>query len=242
MYQILGVRLLLRAYATLAGLVTIVVLIIKLAMLDSIPTTMFEILMYLGTPLSTGMTIAALVVWVLGETKVFSWLCRVQPLSHVLPDLDGGWEGSLYSNWPQIEARLPGRTTVVPAGATTTIPAKASIKVRLSSVSMVLESTSRYSRSETILVGVERRAVSDAVRLIYVYDNRTAQPEQTDEQGHLGAAVLELVERDGAQVLEGVYWTNRNWSKGLNTAGRVSLHRIRDGGAPWTERGGPAPE
>ena len=40
----------------------------------------------------------------------------------------------------------------------------------------------------------------------------------------MGAADL-TIDPDNLDVAEGVYWTRRNWQKGLNTAGRLKLHR-----------------
>ena len=92
---------------------------------------------------------------------------------------------------------------------------------------MFLDTKDSYSNSRTILAGVAKDPVSERCRLIYVYENTTPDPEQTDTEFHLGAAVLTLKDENGEGVLEGPYWTNRNWTKGLNTAGLARFCRAR---------------
>jgi hypothetical protein len=53
----------------------------------------------------------------------------------------------------------------------------------------------------------------------------TKVPVATDSDCHEGAGSL-MVEGHGNDIwMEGVYWTNRNWHLGLNTAGKITLHR-----------------
>jgi len=85
-----------------------------------------------------------------------------------------------------------------------------------------------YSNSKTISVRVTRDHEDSAVRLYYLYENTTLKPLDSDSDRHYGAACLDLKEMDSGQAyLEGVYWTNRNWHKALNTAGKITLKRSK---------------
>ena len=64
-----------------------------------------------------------------------------------------------------------------------------------------------------------------SVTLHYLYKNTTKVPEATDSDSHDGAANLCVEWQDTDIWLEGVYWTNRNWHLGLNTAGKITLMR-----------------
>jgi hypothetical protein len=63
------------------------------------------------------------------------------------------------------------------------------------------------------------------VHLAYVYEQETKDPSVTDEERHMGAADL-VFEPQNLDALNGVYWTRRSWITGLNTAGRLQLHRV----------------
>ena len=61
-------------------------------------------------------------------------------------------------------------------------------------------------------------------RIAWVFRQENATVAQTDERNFLGAAVLRLA--NNADILEGEYWNNRSWHRGLNTAGKITLHRL----------------
>jgi hypothetical protein len=156
-----------------------------------------------------------------GQTGIFPVLCRYRPLKHFFPDIDGIWLAELHSNWPMIakKAGLPDQNTAPTA-------AEIQIIARLFFVKINLFSVSQYSNSETKAVAIKKDGEDGKIRLYYVYDNTTKMPEDTDSSRHYGAAYLDLI-RDsaGAIKLEGLYWTNRNWHKALNTAGTITLRR-----------------
>jgi hypothetical protein len=106
-------------------------------------------------------------------------------------------------------------------------PVAATVRIiaRLFHIRINLASDNRYSTSKTIFVRATRDPEDGSVVLHYLYRNSTKVPQATDSDYHDGAANL-AVERHGDQLwLEGVYWTNRNWHPGLNTAGKITLRR-----------------
>ncbi len=67
----------------------------------------------------------------------------------------------------------------------------------------------------------ERRLV-----VFYIYESHVSAPKNTDSDRHLGAARVTVPLEGRPVVLEGNYWTDRNWNLGLNTAGRIRLRRV----------------
>lgn len=220
MYQIFGLQWLLKAYGAVAGLVAVLALVVQAVASPVLP---WEWPGYIWAPVATGLGGAAALLWLVGETPLFPLACRHRWACSVFPDLDGEWEGELFSNWPRIAQR--GETGAEPAELLGR-QARVTIKARLLSVSMALDTKDAYSNSKTVLAGVTRDDTSERCCLTYVYENRTPHPKQTDAEFHLGAAMLTLKKESGGDVLEGPYWTNRNWTKGLNTAGMARFRKI----------------
>jgi hypothetical protein len=187
-----------------------------------VPSGPFHLGWWVWTSFGSGATAAAMVLFGLGGSGLFPWFCRRRMLQGIFPDLDGTWRGTLESNWPQISAHLPGAT---PATALQPVAATLRVKARLLSISVTLETDTRYSDSETVLVGIGKNN-GDVPFLTYVYQNRTPNPQPSDTGFHYGAARLELRDEDGVPTLRGPYWTNRNWEKGLNTAGAAVFRKL----------------
>lgn len=229
MYSVIGIRRLLAAYAVLAFILSCaIVMLERVSLASATAGGSVTLIGFLLGSASKGLSGAGLLVWVLGETSLFSFVCRCPGIRRFIPDLDGEWVGTLESNWPQVSSRLsPDQVGQVAHSDTVTAPTEVSVRfqVRLFSVTMNLDTDTWYSDSETLLVGVERRPGSDMVEVRYIYRNRTRRPLPTDSGSHLGAAILDLERRDGEPVLSGQYWTNRNWHMGLNTAGILTLRR-----------------
>ena len=221
MYQLIGPAALAKWFAWLAG--CIAVLTMAAGLLIGRPTPAgVPLLWWFWTSLGTGVTVAGLVLFGLGNTGLFPWLCRLRPLNGIFPDLDGTWRGALASNWPLISARMPQAPAEPPAQP---VPATLKVKARLLTVHLSLETDSKYSDSETVLVGVSKSG-GDVPCLAYLYLNRTPSPLPTDTGTHHGAARLELRSEDGVPTLRGTYWTDRNWEKALNTAGTAVFHKV----------------
>lgn len=172
--------------------------------------------------LSGSASTAALVVTLIGQSFLFPLLCRLPLVRSWLPPLDGEWNASQESNWPAIEQRSKPFATPLQL---TSKKANVTIIARLFYIRMNLVSDDRYSTSKTIFVRAARDEEDGSIMLHYLYRNTTKVPVATDSDCHEGAASL-MVEGKGQDIwLEGVYWTNRNWHHGLNTAGTVTLRR-----------------
>ena len=166
------------------------------------------------------------------------------------PDLNGEWDVTLRSNWPVIEAmkeaaRQEGAPAFEPAGEPKLLEIggmSATIDQGFGGVSMRMQSkrvmrgeasgqeTGRtvIDESHTIAFDLIPATREERARLAYVYrqhNNRAAMDQQTDEANFLGAAMLEVCEEAGEQVLRGVYMTNRSWPRGLNPAGEIEMRR-----------------
>jgi len=213
MYQILGIAKYLRYFGLAAAIAAAAIV----AFTD-VPTS--------GTFRIASAVVGGLLllIFMLGETPAFPWLCKRMPLSFLFPDIDGVWRVELESNWPII-AKLEGIEIGVQAPADKKLSGTITIKARLFSVHMKLDMDNKYSKSRTLFVKVEKDA-GGTVNLHYVYENTTLKPVETDSGSHFGAASLELTNSsDGEVVLEGPYWTNRNWERARNTAGLITLRR-----------------
>jgi hypothetical protein len=148
------------------------------------------------------------------------------------PLIDGEWSGELRSNWPRVHAmmlaskgeRSPFDTLSdeLPDGELVT---RLEATVTCSLLDIVMEvripDSKRFSR--TIFVRPQWIRPSAPV-ITYVYDQVDhGDIAVTDAPRHRGSGVLEY-DRSSDQ-LRGEYWTNRQASKGLNTAGSVIFSR-----------------
>lgn len=145
----------------------------------------------------------------------------------VFPDIRGSWSGTVNSIWrdiPTSRDQIPFADTVKDGKVVDVI---ARVHQDWFSVKVDLETGSKYSRSVTLAVWPEvKSSVNSIFRLWYVYQNETPEPLEGDTILHNGAAVVEF-ERNGiGKELNGHYWTDRNWSLGKNTAGRIRLRHF----------------
>jgi len=152
-------------------------------------------------------------------------------------DLGGLYRIEMTSNWPAIK-----RLTEA-ANSTSSIfnvfdpealpPTKAvtgfailevglfGLKIRMKMNSTGNDSV---SRGEDIRKDDARRAI---LRYVFVQTNAPHATASTDEPQHSGAAELVFDPKaDKIGVFSGKYWTNRNYQKGMNTAGDIRLIRI----------------
>jgi len=215
MYEIFGLKRLLQVFACLCGLVTVAF------WWGFDPAgSMIGYVRYIFSAVTAGMFL----IWIVGETALFPRLCRLPLLNHLLPDLDGHWEGTLQSNWTRVQQRS---VDLAPQPDLLNIPVEVTITARLFFVHIELVSARDYTRSRTLAVRPSKDPETGRLRLSYVFESTSKTPQPGDSAVHHGAAYLELFDVTGDSRLEGIYWTNRNWSQGLNTAGTITLHRKR---------------
>jgi hypothetical protein len=215
MYQILGIR----SALTLFGLLCAAVIALWAVLAPPTDPSSLKEWWKIASGAVSG---CGLIVALIGQSPLFPLVCRLPLVRSWFPPIDGRWKASLESNWPAIQQRAhPGSAPV----ALTPVPATVTIIARLFFIRMNLASDNRYSTSKTVFVRASRDAEDGSVTLHYLYKNTTKVPEATDSDCHDGAANL-CVEGRGTNIwLEGVYWTNRNWHLGLNTAGKITLVR-----------------
>ncbi|HEY9211801.1 MAG TPA: hypothetical protein VIQ29_02980 [Ancylobacter sp.] len=212
MYQILGIKRALSYFA-------LVCLAVALGWIYCIPPEGLAGVWRIGTSTVAGL---GTVVALFGQTAIFPCICRLPFIRNWFPPIDGKWRAELHSNWSTIQQRGSAGAAAQPLAPLT---ASVTIIARLFYIRMNLTSENRYSVSKTVFVRASRDDEDGSVMLHYLYRNTTKLPLVTDSDCHDGAANL-TVERDGKNIwMDGVYWTNRNWHQGLNTAGTIVLRR-----------------
>ncbi|MBS7811239.1 Cap15 family cyclic dinucleotide receptor domain-containing protein [Roseococcus pinisoli] len=220
MYQVIGLRALLRAFTwTAFGLA---VLVAAFSLLFEVPSG-YKWAQFGITAASTGIAVAMFFFGILGETCAFTWCCRNFGAG-IFPDLDGEWVGELRSNWPRVTARGTGDVSEIELLSR---PAKIRIKATLLTLSVIMNTDDRYSKSKTIMAGLRKDDVTGEFSLTYVFDNSTLEPKPGDTPSHHGAAILTLRHEGNELFLEGAYWTNRAWNFGINTAGLAKFRKQR---------------
>ena len=208
-----------------------VVLYVNAALATALATDLLGILP--RVPLLSAVSISVIAVsgllFVVGETRLFPWLCRLPVIWQLFPNIDGEYAIEISSNWSVVEARHRGREPEISAEGEVTLLkriGKAKIAVRLSQIDMSVTMDDEYLRSETVTCSLRKDKGERWPALFYVYDSHVSAPKNTDSQRHLGAARVSIPLERRPAVLKGNYWTDRNWHIGLNTAGRIRLRRI----------------
>ncbi|MGJ7515156.1 hypothetical protein ACSFE6_12570 [Pseudomonas baetica] len=215
MYQVIGITKTLGYFAT-----TCLVVFLALHFKD-MSTLLAGPLTDLRRPVTSAVGIGAAIFYVLGQTPVFIWLCKLPFVCKILPPIDGEWNMKLQSNWGVMQKWLgqgDGSSLYVVEG-------KVKIKARLFSVKMEFTSDSKYSESKTLSVSVRPSDQVGILELNYMYVNYTQVPVATDTNTHTGAARVFVKEAGDGLVMEGTYFTDRKWTEGLNTAGQVTFTR-----------------
>ncbi|WP_057429070.1 hypothetical protein [Pseudomonas syringae group genomosp. 3] len=215
MYQVLGIQKCMLYFALLCLLVFGALSFWRLG-------EVFSELAYFWRVASTSVTVALVFVLSLGQTPAFSWICMAPLIRKFFPPIDGDWQVTIRSNWNQV-----GQLVGLPVVETLfSKQGRVTITSRLFSVRMKFESDDKYSKSSSTVVGVRRDPEHGTIELNYSYHNVTRNPEVTDSGSHYGSARVEIHDNREGLTLDGEYWTNRNWNKGLNTAGLISFERM----------------
>lgn len=217
MYQVMGITKTLAYFATTCVVVFLVMNHSDISALVAGP------LMDLRRPITSAVTIAAGVFWVLGQSPLFVLICRLPFVRKYLPPIDGEWYMELKSNWGIMQKWLgqgDGASLI-------TVPGKVKIKARLFSVKLEFASADGYSESKTISVSVRPSDQTGLLELNYMFINYTQIPVATDTSTHTGAARVFVKESGGELYMEGTYFTDRKWTEGLNTAGLVTFTRSK---------------
>lgn len=159
----------------------------------------------------------------LGQSPAFAWLCKLRPLNMWVPDIGGQWRGEISSNWPAIAKAHGIKDKDGKEFQDRITPVTADICVKLFSISIELKSDSGYQNSKTLSCTLNKNSPR-GFELSYVYRSSVPDPKLSDEQSFYGAGLIDFSSRTPSQ-LAGVYWTNRKWQEGQNTAGTITLTR-----------------
>lgn len=170
---------------------------------------------------SFSVLIGSLLLSILGSEKIFPWICKLPFISDYFPPISGEWNVRMESNWGVIQKGL-GQGDENRYFITT---GKVTIKASFFKVDMSFESDSSYSESKAINVSVRPGKQLGLFELNYLYLNHTLVPEDTDSSTHTGAARVFVKKTGDDLIMIGTYFTDRNWTKGLNTAGKVTFTR-----------------
>lgn len=133
----------------------------------------------------------------------------------VFADVSGDWEGVL-------QAAASGQGAGARAAADRV---EVHIVQDFFQLEITFTSNRRRTDSRTIAVWPERDAASRKQRLWYVYEARTPGPLPGDPAVYQGAGFIDVRQARSGRLLEGLYWTNRNWQRNAHTAGLLRLHR-----------------
>jgi hypothetical protein len=155
-------------------------------------------------------------------------ICRLPFLWQIFPNIDGEYEIEVSSNWSLINSGTGDAQEQVLSQGDVDLFGKigrAKIIVRLNRIDMNVVMNDEYLSSETVSCSLHRELGERAPSLFYVYEAFIAKPKPSDSDHHLGAGRIKIPLERFPRVLQGVYWTNRNWHRGLNTAGQVRLTR-----------------
>lgn len=178
----------------------------------------------IGWVLSMLVLSACAVFFLAGQTAVFPLLCRLPGLWRLSPNIDGDYRVEVCSNWLAKSGANRGTDHHEDGPAVFNEMGIARIRTRLMSVDMSLMRDG-HQCSETVVCSLRRDRMEGAPVLFYIFDSVPAN-SKTAGQRHLGSARLRIPMERRPRILEGSYWTDRDWQKGLNTAGSIRLRRI----------------
>ena len=163
----------------------------------------------LFTTLWTTLTVFTLVT-VLAGKFLWSPLASTRWFSDVVfADGSGDWEGVQQSG-PATGGRGPEKVEV-------------HIEQDFFQLEITFTSNSRRTDSRTVRVWPERDAATRKQRLWYVYEARTPGPLPGDPAVYQGAGFVDVRKVRSGPLLEGLYWTNREWQRNAHTAGMIKL-------------------
>lgn len=147
----------------------------------------------------------------------------------IFPDLNGEWDVRFQTNWPVIEKLMQSARREIPKFDVLEDPKpdleqiKLRAKIYQSWSTMRVELYGTEGSSEELIV-VPRRALEGARHCLFCVFRQTNRVHSaTDTASFLGACTLEIDEI--GREMEGNYWTNRMWHRGLNTAGLVTFSK-----------------
>lgn len=156
------------------------------------------------------------------------------------PDLNGNWVVTIQSNWPIVDrlktAAASNESTFDPFADKMPDLIEASFKVRIkqswfrTDVVFLPNDKTPLQSSETISVEFSK-SENGKKSIAWIFEQTNKQDNSqrlavTDQPKFHGSAVLTV--NEDATELQGQYWQNRSWERGLNAAGSIVLRRAAE--------------
>ncbi|MEZ8382758.1 hypothetical protein AB6C98_03435 [Vibrio splendidus] len=155
--------------------------------------------------ISYTVTTLALMAWLMGKYVwkliYFDWLKQ-----NICPDFNGKWQGKISSNYN--------------GGTEVTFP----IEIEADFFSIKMKANTTVGRTYADYCRVVRTKDSK-FELLYMFEGHNTKQTETDTSFYDGAARV-LVEDIKTMSMSGLFWTNRCWNKGDNTAGRIAFEKL----------------
>lgn len=130
----------------------------------------------------------------------------------VCPDLNGKWDGLIEYKKDDGSDGIKEVTLTIEAD--------------LFNFEIRLDSDDGYQSSRVVQWDLYRNSQTKKLYLSYIFESEVPKPDEGDEQFFQGAAQLEVsTKNNGISQLGGVYWTNRMWRQGKQTAGNLTATR-----------------
>ena len=88
-------------------------------------------------------------------------------------------------------------------------------------------SLDEYQKSKVVQSEIYKDPRDGSFQVSYIFEAEVEDPKPTDDSKFDGAAKLKVQYfKDKDLELSGVYWTNRAWQRGMQTAGKIRLSRL----------------
>ena len=176
----------------------------------------FSELLEITTPV---LIVFATTVW-LFASFVWKWIWSIPGLSGLLdrkvcPNLNGTWAGYIEAKYTDEQGdpmQIRKEVEMV-------------IEATFLGFDISLRSVDGYQRSSVIQSDIFKDPRNGAFYLSYVFESIVDQPKPMDDSKFDGAGKLHVKFSKNGIELVGVYWTNRAWQRGMQTAGTISLSR-----------------
>lgn len=170
---------------------------------------------------------------------VWRWVPFVE--SKTFPDINGQYDVEIEHNWPIQEklftaAREGGGFDIFSISQQKPPMQKAnmkasidmgmfSVRIRLSAAdSDAPQNVIRTSRTIACSLIKPCDGYNNRISYIFHQHNRREKVATSDDSSFFGAAVLEI-DAHNPGLMQGEYWTNRAWEKGINTAGVITFRK-----------------
>lgn len=179
---------------------------------------------------SIGFAVTFITIFALPSVVNFIWN-KLPCLNRlVAPNLNGTYKVTTTSNY-EISKAPSLEHAIDPADLMKLVAGELVITAGLFSiVGYYLPDSKKPSRSESTILSTSLKndPSSPFFEFHYIYRASVFSPNaETDAQSYMGAAYLEIPrDWDGKTKLTGNYWTNRSWTKGINTAGEMQWEPI----------------